>query len=548
MAETQRKHGFFRTNVEAFAIAIAVAMTIKTFAVEAFVVPTPSMEPTIIGRTSGGDRLLVNKNRYVNEDPEPFDIVVFRYSLSRMLNYVKRCVGLSNERILISHGDIYRADKGSDDFVVRRKPIHLVDSMFASNPLFPEEDMEDLSERDFLQHWKRPTDRTNHKVSGGSLELRSDGPLVSIQTRGSIELKRNDPAGPPPSEAQTRSAPNYNYNWPIGDLRIQADLTAKSSKSRVHLEILDATQPLMPLKLELAVDGSDDASQLTHGELDVTPEALKSWKLPSGEDVSVIFENCDDRVRVLVDDEEVCTYLYAQSHKDDITHKGDLTSKITVGTSGGNTTFRSLRLYRDTYYTPDPTPGTIFEIPDGCFIFMGDNSISSLDGRAWKAVGIRIRETGEIVIGDKEAVWDDSDWPRRYSNPYFESDPSEDLSSGRPPTPTNLDEHHFLDLHGNTWRLEPRSYDLLNLNAFTDYPDLKILELHGTTLENPKPEQIMLEAVSSPVLREVWKEDRRSASHTMVQASTYVHFIPREDLLGQANFVFFPVGRWGVVR
>ena len=89
------KRGFWRGNLEAFTVAIVMALVIKTYAFEAFQVPTESMEPTIIGRTPGGDRIIVNKFKYQFDDPARYDIVVFRYPLSRMVNYVKRLVGLS---------------------------------------------------------------------------------------------------------------------------------------------------------------------------------------------------------------------------------------------------------------------------------------------------------------------------------------------------------------------------------------------------------------------------------------------------------------------
>jgi hypothetical protein len=48
-------------NVEAIAMALVIALTVKEFVAEAFVIPTGSMEPTILGTDRGkrqGDRLL----------------------------------------------------------------------------------------------------------------------------------------------------------------------------------------------------------------------------------------------------------------------------------------------------------------------------------------------------------------------------------------------------------------------------------------------------------------------------------------------------------
>lgn len=60
-------------------VAFVLALVIKTFLVQAFFIPSGSMEPTLHGCFGcSGDRVLVNKIPYYFHDPEPGDIVVFR--------------------------------------------------------------------------------------------------------------------------------------------------------------------------------------------------------------------------------------------------------------------------------------------------------------------------------------------------------------------------------------------------------------------------------------------------------------------------------------
>lgn len=60
------------------AIAILVAVLVKTFLIQPFYIPSPSMERTLHGCTGcKGDRILVNKPIYDLRDPHPGDIVVF---------------------------------------------------------------------------------------------------------------------------------------------------------------------------------------------------------------------------------------------------------------------------------------------------------------------------------------------------------------------------------------------------------------------------------------------------------------------------------------
>jgi signal peptidase I len=54
-------------------IAFVLALIIRTFLFQAFFIPSPSMEPTLVE----GDRVLVNKIPYYFHDPRRGDIIVF---------------------------------------------------------------------------------------------------------------------------------------------------------------------------------------------------------------------------------------------------------------------------------------------------------------------------------------------------------------------------------------------------------------------------------------------------------------------------------------
>ena len=60
-------------------IAFVLALVVKTFFVQAFFIPSGSMEQTLHGCTGcRGDRVLVNKIPYWFGEPEPGEIVVFK--------------------------------------------------------------------------------------------------------------------------------------------------------------------------------------------------------------------------------------------------------------------------------------------------------------------------------------------------------------------------------------------------------------------------------------------------------------------------------------
>ena len=80
MALTAREQGRFsarwwRENIESLLWAVAIALTIRTFIMAPFKIPSGSMHPTLIE----GDRILVNKFLYHVRSPHRGEIVVFYY-------------------------------------------------------------------------------------------------------------------------------------------------------------------------------------------------------------------------------------------------------------------------------------------------------------------------------------------------------------------------------------------------------------------------------------------------------------------------------------
>jgi signal peptidase I len=181
-----------REMIESIAIAFALAFLFKAFEAEAFVIPTGSMAPTLMGRhkdvicpecgyrytASGseeaerdgsertdpnyqvvectcpicryplsvdprdpanqgrdakpsysGDRIWVSRAAYQWMEPKRWDVIVFRYPEEAETYYIKRLVGLPNETVKIFHGDIYTKGPDDADFVIQRKPPAKVRAM-----------------------------------------------------------------------------------------------------------------------------------------------------------------------------------------------------------------------------------------------------------------------------------------------------------------------------------------------------------------------------------------------------------------------------------
>ena len=89
--------------LEAIAVAIIVSALLIIFVVQAFYIPSESMEPTL----EPGDRILVNKFIYNFREPKRREIIVFNYPLDPQRKFVKRIIALPGDRIKIEEGKVF---------------------------------------------------------------------------------------------------------------------------------------------------------------------------------------------------------------------------------------------------------------------------------------------------------------------------------------------------------------------------------------------------------------------------------------------------------
>ena len=85
--------------------AVLLALFIRTFLLQAFWIPSPSMRETLIE----GDRILVNKVNYRFTDIDRFDVVVFSNPdvASESKELVKRVIGLPGETVELVDGEVF---------------------------------------------------------------------------------------------------------------------------------------------------------------------------------------------------------------------------------------------------------------------------------------------------------------------------------------------------------------------------------------------------------------------------------------------------------
>jgi signal peptidase I len=118
-----QKKKFIKEYLEPIVTAILIALFIRAFVVQAFKIPSSSMEPTLLV----GDHILVNKFIYGIRIPftdyKPFqykkpqrgDTIVFIYPKDTSKDFIKRVIGTEGEKVEILRNKIYVNDRLIDD-------------------------------------------------------------------------------------------------------------------------------------------------------------------------------------------------------------------------------------------------------------------------------------------------------------------------------------------------------------------------------------------------------------------------------------------------
>jgi len=128
--EPMGKKKFVKEYLEPIVIAVLIALFIRTFVVQAFKIPSSSMEPTLLV----GDYILVNKfiygiripywdklssthtdKKYGWKKPQRGDVIVFIYPEDRSKDFIKRVIATEGEKVDIVGRKVYINDQLIED-------------------------------------------------------------------------------------------------------------------------------------------------------------------------------------------------------------------------------------------------------------------------------------------------------------------------------------------------------------------------------------------------------------------------------------------------
>ena len=414
--------GWFQENLEAVVVAIILALIIRHFAMEAFVIPTGSMAPTLLGdhfnvtcsncdyefptsksqgqftrgntqdslriycplctyKTDdvqvssgdvfGGHKILVNKFIYEHRAPRRYEIIVFKFPEKPWRNYIKRLIGLPGETLVIRNGDVYA------DGTLARKPDSVQDSVW-------------IPVHDAAYERKKGTPRwapLDEEELPAVWTFDSDG--------ADVLCKPQEVTGAPATwlayKRQVFDSYGYNRNhvgrgsYPVADLRVRAIVTPTPG-AIVRLAIQERSGgPGGDVERVVAArfvcgEGEQEFGVEVGGRLE---QSVKVPGLKAGVPVELTLAYADDRARLQIDGETVLSW------DDPYGPVKTAGSSVRLGAEGAEARFERVRVDRDLFYIPssgrrgfDPSDRPV-TIPRDAYFAMGDNSPNSEDGRVW---------------------------------------------------------------------------------------------------------------------------------------------------------------------
>ena len=369
----------WRDNIEAVTMAVVMAVMLKYFVVEAYKIPTGSMQPTLMGNKQLDleDRILVDKLSFHFRDPERFEVVIFKYPLDRSKNFIKRIIGMPNEELEIRGGDLWVRPDGVEEWSILRKPAKVQESMW--KPL--------LSDDPRRPKWRPNSAATSWQVTAHEIEARGDG-AVRYPNEGSVvDNYRDGYPGKIGEKMGARPGFGNSDDNRVGDLRVRGTVAPLPGTREVVVEIHEGD-----LRYRLSLPGPAAAegalaeiearqfevdSATDGGRVVIAPVFARSdspRRLDAGKAVRFAAQSLDDLLELSVDG-EVWVSLEIQPAEGD--------SYVQLGVVGEGADFEDLQVDRDIYYTTARVKMTHWDIPDASYVMLGDNTQDSSDSREW---------------------------------------------------------------------------------------------------------------------------------------------------------------------
>jgi signal peptidase I len=356
-----------------------------------------------------GDRILVLKCIYQFFEPKRWDVVVFKNPLKPEINYIKRLVGKPGETVQIIDGDIYI------DGVISRKSAKVQRALWF--PVY-NNDYQGLAGVD---GWQRPW---SYAPDSGWRVDDSEPTMFHLDAAaGKAASIAYDTSRGSDFEAEYayNDASRYGRRPNCSDLKVRYYVEHEGQDGGVGAELS---------KYGITYRGWVDFK----GDMTITriaagaEEILAEGRAPAagrGRPAPLEFANVDHMLTLKFGKGEL-THDLGSLPDSAGERKAEIAPSVKI-VGAGKLAIRHIAIFRDIYYISGngvlrATEDEPFELGNGEYFVLGDNSPSSLDGRLWSSEGIgnngeRFRKgvvPKEYMAGKALLVY----WPSGYEFPW----------------------------------------------------------------------------------------------------------------------------------
>lgn len=462
----------YKETVESIIIAFILAFVFRAFVVEAFVIPTGSMAPTLLGKhvtltcpqcgyhyhvgpreyfkntdvpesiqgnsnnplrvscpmcnypvsqdsraTDAGDRILVLKYLYGISEPQRWDVVVFKNPVQPRDNYIKRLVGLPNEKLWIVRGNVYTqpldADMQKKPWTIQRKTDRPKVQRAVWQPVYHsafvplDGGVPDGTHR--KERWKPPWHaepghaESWEKLHGG----RAFGYLGGKPSNLLFEYRHLAGAMDyaPYNHTHPLSMPGTNI---VEDMRLGTTVIPQSKDTTLTLTLQTSRYDFRAVidgesnspRIEVRGNGFDDWAVPDETSRHGAEQRHETHRLAAGQPTRVELWHVDQHVQLWMGGELAAEWKYDNKlpaetllEIEEQTIENEPRISVTVG--GGAAQLHDLDVDRDLYYTSQNNylgaTTRIARIGPDRFFCLGDNSPHSKDSRMWEEADKWIR-------------------------------------------------------------------------------------------------------------------------------------------------------------